>query len=124
MFCLSTAYWGVSVPNIIVKVQTSLASGETTAAAPWMITFQLFNALILINVCDDSCRAEFGHRANVLYFTKYVLADGVVVWRAWVLCHETSGRLLLIPFISLLITFGRREDFTLDQVGWINVIFR
>lgn len=34
---------------------------------------------------------------NSVILINYMVTDGIVVWRAWVLCRRNSGRLLYIP---------------------------
>ncbi|KAJ7588131.1 hypothetical protein C8J56DRAFT_709292, partial [Mycena floridula] len=87
MFILCSAYWAVSVAHCAFSI---LAEGGVSRPTP----YTLMNALVLIN---------------------YVLADGVVVWRAWILCREEYERLLRVPWVllfmmslSVLATIGLR----------------
>ncbi|KAJ3879854.1 hypothetical protein F5051DRAFT_401412 [Lentinula edodes] len=64
MYTMTTLYMAVSIANIIQLIQT-LFFGFSTHNI--INNFPLFNAILLIN---------------------YGLADGVVVWRAWVLCRS------------------------------------
>ncbi|KAJ3894565.1 hypothetical protein GG344DRAFT_40872, partial [Lentinula edodes] len=64
MYTMTTLYMAVLIANIIQLIQT-LFFGFSTHNI--INNFPLFNAILLIN---------------------YGLADGVVVWRAWVLCRS------------------------------------
>ncbi|KAJ3748086.1 hypothetical protein DFH05DRAFT_882375 [Lentinula detonsa] len=68
MYTVTTMYMAASIANMIQLIQ-SLFFGFSTRN---VINIQIFNALFLVN---------------------YGLTDGVVVWRAWVLCrfdHRTA----------------------------------
>ena len=36
---------------------------------------------------------------------QYIITDGVVVWRAWVLCADQSTTVLMVPVVTLIINF-------------------
>ncbi|KAF9068723.1 hypothetical protein BDP27DRAFT_1294856 [Rhodocollybia butyracea] len=74
MYSISSVHWILSVVNIIQNIQFWFLSSNPDKNPPSLIP--LFSALILVN---------------------YVLTDGVVVWRAWVLCSDSSTGALRIP---------------------------
>ncbi|KAL5504110.1 hypothetical protein ACEPAH_8183 [Sanghuangporus vaninii] len=82
MFLLSTAYWVTSVGSEISTLVDTFSSSPDRPTV-WSNLFELFNSLLLIN---------------------YVLTDGVVVWRAWVLCKDGSKKILMVPLFLLLCT--------------------
>ncbi|KZV78960.1 hypothetical protein EXIGLDRAFT_783013 [Exidia glandulosa HHB12029] len=83
MFLLSSAFWTASVANLFLRYQAYFIA-PSPAFARKIDTFStLANAIILSN---------------------YVLTDGVVVWRAWVLCRHDSGRVLYVPCAFLFLT--------------------
>ncbi|KIP09352.1 hypothetical protein PHLGIDRAFT_334043 [Phlebiopsis gigantea 11061_1 CR5-6] len=69
MFALSTAHWAVGVAFLAAK-----ASSLTIINGSLRATFDLMNAVAMIN---------------------FAIADSVVVWRAWVVCKDTSRKPLL-----------------------------
>ncbi|KAL5525816.1 hypothetical protein ACEPAG_7153 [Sanghuangporus baumii] len=83
MFLLSTTYWVSSVGNEISTLVVIFSSSPDRLTV-WSSLFTLFNSLLLIN---------------------YVLTDGVVVWRAWVLCKDGSKKILMVPLFWLFCTF-------------------
>ncbi|KIK53789.1 hypothetical protein GYMLUDRAFT_250113 [Collybiopsis luxurians FD-317 M1] len=79
MFLLSTAYWIASLSTLIQFFQAWFLSADPdTQKTPHYLFF--FNALMLVN---------------------YILTDGVVVWRAWVLCHADGKRALIMCLFLL-----------------------
>lgn len=103
MFALSTAYWAASVANLIAKIQ-SIVIDPSERSTDDIITYHLlFNAVILINVSLQYDQSIF--HLDIIP-PQYVITDGVVVWRAWILCPNTSRWILLIPTISLALTFS------------------
>ncbi|KAH9015145.1 hypothetical protein EDB83DRAFT_243746 [Lactarius deliciosus] len=90
MFSLSTAYLGVSMADLIILIKTWYLvidlSKSTGTRSPTETLLVLFNALAPIN---------------------YVLTDGVVVWRAWIICRDECRKLLRAPIVMLVLTmFG------------------
>ncbi|KAL5485980.1 hypothetical protein ACEPAI_7024 [Sanghuangporus weigelae] len=82
MFLLSTAYWVTSIGSeISTLVVTSSSSPDRLTV--WSSLSELFNSLLLIN---------------------YILTDGIVVWRAWVLCKDGSKKILMVPLFLLFCT--------------------
>ncbi|KAK0499654.1 hypothetical protein EDD18DRAFT_1329813 [Armillaria luteobubalina] len=87
MFSLSTAYWILSVYHIVLLITTSSVHGlslDNIASTYGMQQGTLMNSVVLLN---------------------YLLTDGVVVWRAWVLCHDEYRKSLILPFVFLCLTF-------------------
>jgi len=42
---------------------------------------------------------------NAILLINYIITDGVVVWRAWVLCADQSTAILMVPVVTLIINF-------------------
>ncbi len=42
--------------------------------------------------------------ASGLTIPQYVLTDGVVVWRAWVICRDESKKLLMAAIVMLILS--------------------
>ncbi|KAJ3859017.1 hypothetical protein EV359DRAFT_51476, partial [Lentinula novae-zelandiae] len=79
MFALSTTHWIASIATLIRLIQVwFLAADPDAQSGP--IFLPLFNALILVN---------------------YVLTDGAVVWRAWVLCSVDGTKTLKMCLFML-----------------------
>ncbi|KAJ3926606.1 MAG: hypothetical protein NXY57DRAFT_905376, partial [Lentinula lateritia] len=79
MFLLSTVYWIVSVSTLIQLIQVwFLASDPDAHSAPNYLP--ILNALALVN---------------------YIITDGVVVWRAWVLCSGDGTKALIMCLFML-----------------------
>ncbi|PBL02981.1 hypothetical protein ARMGADRAFT_1024102 [Armillaria gallica] len=94
MFSLSTAYWILTLYNDVNLIATSFLYGVSHD-----VHMPLLNALVLLN---------------------YVLTDGVVVWRAWVICRNEYRKSLILPlvflcltFLSVLVTIGLRVAITI-----------
>jgi len=80
MYTLTTLYTGASIANLIQIFQQSFFQGFSTAP----VNLPIFSALFLIN---------------------YSLTDGVVVWRAWVLCRNDSRAGLYVSLFFLCCAF-------------------
>ncbi|KAI0258881.1 hypothetical protein BC834DRAFT_1036167 [Gloeopeniophorella convolvens] len=82
MFCLCTAHWAVLLADLLALIRAFFlaVSPSPSTMSPLENELTLMNALGTIN---------------------YALADAVVVWRAWVLCHDESSK-LLVALILLL----------------------
>ncbi|KAF8145301.1 hypothetical protein K438DRAFT_1991936 [Mycena galopus ATCC 62051] len=79
MYILSAAFWAYSIAEVIGRMQTYIDPEN----AQWLhfynqvtTPFDLFNALVLIN---------------------FVLSDGIVAWRAWVISRRDFRRCIVIP---------------------------
>ncbi|KAH8980069.1 hypothetical protein EDB92DRAFT_2094657 [Lactarius akahatsu] len=87
MFSLSTAYLAVSIADLIILIKTwYLYVGLSESAgtnSPTETLLVLFNALAPMN---------------------YALTDGVVVWRAWVICRDECRKLLRALIVMLVLT--------------------
>ncbi|PBL02983.1 hypothetical protein ARMGADRAFT_1058229 [Armillaria gallica] len=102
MFSLSTVYWIISLYNdvnlITVQFVHEVPLDDTGTTHALKQGMPLMSALVLLN---------------------YVLTDGVVVWRAWVLCQDGYSKSLIIPLmflcltlLSILATIGLRVAIT------------
>ncbi|PBL02978.1 hypothetical protein ARMGADRAFT_955675 [Armillaria gallica] len=106
MFSLSTAFWILTLYNDVNLIATSFLHG-----ASHDVHMALLNALVLLN---------------------YVLTDGVVVWRAWVICQNEYRKSLILPlvflcltFLSVLVTIGLRiAETVLDDTQHIVIAHR
>ncbi|KAF7357721.1 hypothetical protein MVEN_00818000 [Mycena venus] len=88
MYLLSAAFWAYSIAYTVGRMESfiKIAANEwdfstrVDAVLKWS---PLFNAIIFIN---------------------YVLSDGIVVWRAWVICMRSHRRFMCIPIFFLGLT--------------------
>ncbi|KAI9456053.1 hypothetical protein BJY52DRAFT_609362 [Lactarius psammicola] len=87
MFSLSTAYLAVSIADLIILIKTWYLfvdlSESTEIRSPTESLLVLFNALAPIS---------------------YALTDGVVVWRAWIICRDEYRKMLTAPIVMLILT--------------------
>ncbi|KIK62790.1 hypothetical protein GYMLUDRAFT_242432 [Collybiopsis luxurians FD-317 M1] len=82
MFLLSTAYWMASISTLIQLIQAwFLSPNPDLRSAPNYLPF--FNAMVSIN---------------------YILTDGVVVWRAWVIYSVDGTKALAVCICMLFLT--------------------
>ncbi|KAJ3993200.1 hypothetical protein F5050DRAFT_1714681 [Lentinula boryana] len=79
MFLLSTAYWIASISTLIQLIQVWFLASNSDAQSPPSY-LPVFNALVLVN---------------------YILTDGVVVWRAWVICSVDGKKALTMCLLML-----------------------
>ncbi|KAJ7497632.1 hypothetical protein FB451DRAFT_239495 [Mycena latifolia] len=88
MYLLSTALWAYSVADVVDRMNVYINdllnplnyySGHDTVTK-WS---PLLNALLLVN---------------------YTLSDGIVVWRAWILCLRNHRKYLSVPIFFLVVT--------------------
>ncbi|KAI9433163.1 hypothetical protein H4582DRAFT_2101774 [Lactarius indigo] len=85
MFSLSTAYLVVSIVDLIIIIKTwyLVVDPSDVTRSPTETLLTLFNAFAPVN---------------------YSLTDGVVVWRAWIICRDESRKLLRAPIVMLVLT--------------------
>ncbi|KAJ7282870.1 hypothetical protein C8J57DRAFT_1296814 [Mycena rebaudengoi] len=87
MYMLSAAYWAYSVAGVAQRmlryIDSAVRSGSTPVQSSVLKWSPLFNAIVLVN---------------------YVLSDGVVVWRAWVICMRHHRKYIYIPMFFLGLT--------------------
>ncbi|KAH9052661.1 hypothetical protein EDB87DRAFT_1570159, partial [Lactarius vividus] len=106
MFSLSTAYLAITMADLILLIKTwylvaDLSESAGTTRSPTEAVLVLFNALT----------------------PSSALTDGVVVWRAWVICHESHDirvdecrKLLAAPIVMLgLMTRTSSSSFTISS---------
>jgi len=110
MFALNTVYWILSV--VFTFLQVDSWNNVVTAC------YGSDNAFLCIVREVDASRTPAA--AWLLFFTNillvnYIIADGIIVWRAWVLCSDQSRVVLMIPVVMLaintvayLVTFAGR----------------
>ncbi|KAJ7723557.1 hypothetical protein B0H16DRAFT_339457 [Mycena metata] len=88
MYLLSAGYWAYSVANGVDRTRgfinlaknPAMIQPNHTAVTQWS---PLFNALTLLN---------------------YVLSDGIVVWRAWIICRRDHRKYLWTTIVFLVLT--------------------
>jgi len=86
MYAISSAFWGFSVAYIVGNMQTYIDPGNVEWAkfndrvSP---SLPLFNAIVLIN---------------------FVLSDGIVCWRAWVISRMHYRGWIWLPFVFWFFT--------------------
>ncbi|KAF7376469.1 hypothetical protein MSAN_00062600 [Mycena sanguinolenta] len=88
MYLLSAAYWLYCIAYVADRMQVYIQiatnetdfSSQTDAVLRWS---PLFNASVYIN---------------------YALSDGIVIWRAWVICLRSHRKYMWIPICFLVLT--------------------
>jgi len=100
MYIMCTTHWCLSVANTIMVYKNDFVSPTSVEVSLYLT---LFTTIILVN---------------------YFLTDGVVVWRAWVLCSDRSRWLLKIPIalqcclaVSITITIGFRIRLSVSPIS-------
>ncbi|EJD54811.1 hypothetical protein AURDEDRAFT_119186 [Auricularia subglabra TFB-10046 SS5] len=83
MFMLSVVYWVNSILLLYLVLRAYFLAPSQALLDKLGVWASLGNAIITIN---------------------YVIADGVVVWRAWVLCRADAGRWLYLPVFFLTLS--------------------
>jgi len=88
MYLLAAAYWAYTVANVVDRLYSfiGLALNPSTIVPDHSQVTKwspLFNAVTLIN---------------------YVLSDGIVIWRAWIICQRNHRKYLWITIVLLGIT--------------------
>ncbi|KAF7361630.1 hypothetical protein MVEN_00506300 [Mycena venus] len=85
MYLLSAAYCAYRLADLISRIQFFIEDPQTLQAASTPIThlITLFNALTLLN---------------------YLLCDGVVIWRARLICAANHRKFLYFPLFLLILT--------------------
>ncbi|KAK0465886.1 uncharacterized protein EV420DRAFT_799027 [Desarmillaria tabescens] len=105
MFSFSTAYWIVSICQAVYVITISFVHGIPleSIAFSYGEKQDIMNALVLLN---------------------YVLTDGIVVWRAWVICRDEYSKFLILPLVflcltllSVFVTIGLRVTITTMSVS-------
>ncbi|KAF8502186.1 hypothetical protein F5888DRAFT_1176221 [Russula emetica] len=81
MFALSTIYWVISlvITFLVLRAWFSELDPATHFPPIWL---PMFNAVLLVNL---------------------LITDGVVVWRAWVICSDQNKAILMTPVVILAI---------------------
>ncbi|KAH9168528.1 hypothetical protein EDB89DRAFT_2202879 [Lactarius sanguifluus] len=95
MFSLSTASLAVSIADLVILIKawylvTDLSESSGTRS-PTEALLVLFNSLTAIS---------------------YALTDGVVVWRAWIICRDECRKLLRAPIVMLILTMRTSSSFS------------
>lgn len=114
MFALSTTHWIASIATLIRLIQVwFLAADPDAQSGP--IFLPLFNALILVNVRPVlvffCCAVTESWCYYCLVMVQCVLTDGVVVWRAWVLCSVDGTKTLKMCLFMLGLVVGAYTEY-------------
>ncbi|KAJ7217753.1 hypothetical protein GGX14DRAFT_390528 [Mycena pura] len=80
MYLLSAVYWTYCFVNVTARIQVFV---DPQASVPGLGFTTLFNALILVN---------------------YILSDGVVVWRARLICAPEHRKYMYLPVFIICLT--------------------
>ncbi|KAJ6564536.1 hypothetical protein B0H19DRAFT_79945 [Mycena capillaripes] len=86
MYILSAAFWAYSIADVISRIQAYIDPKNTQWSRFYnQVTtpFNLFNAIVLIN---------------------FVLSDGIVAWRAWVISRRDYRRFIVVPVAFWIVT--------------------
>ncbi|KAF7305972.1 hypothetical protein HMN09_00751700 [Mycena chlorophos] len=86
MYLIATGFWAYSVAHVVGATQNFIAPTNedwATFFARVSVPFNLWNAIVLVNFC---------------------ISDGIVIWRAWVICRRNRRLVLLVPSVFLLFT--------------------
>ncbi|KAK7044000.1 hypothetical protein VNI00_008168 [Paramarasmius palmivorus] len=81
MFVISTIYWGFKISNLVDEIQSLKVLAGNSELPDGFGLVNVFAALALVN---------------------YVVTDGVVLWRGWVLCSMDYRRPLYFPLFFLV----------------------
>ncbi|KAJ6625797.1 hypothetical protein B0H10DRAFT_1761121, partial [Mycena sp. CBHHK59/15] len=82
MYILSVTFWAYSIADVIDWMHVYLNNPVAPNLTPITKWYNLFNAVVLVNI-------RF---------------DGVVVWRAWIICSRDYQKYLYIPLVLLMLT--------------------
>ncbi|KAJ6625780.1 hypothetical protein B0H10DRAFT_1942294 [Mycena sp. CBHHK59/15] len=88
MYILSAAYWVYSVADVVDRMQVFINTPVDRLAF----------------IPDHDQVTKWSPLANALTLINYVLSDGVVVWRAWVICLRKHRKYLWITIVFLVLT--------------------
>ncbi|EJD54812.1 hypothetical protein AURDEDRAFT_119187 [Auricularia subglabra TFB-10046 SS5] len=83
MFFLSSAYWIASVATVVLGIHSFFISPSISLQNKLNVVSSLRSSVVLIN---------------------FVVTDGVVVWRAWVLCRADYCKRLYLLLLLLFLT--------------------
>ncbi len=101
-FLLSTAYWALSVALLMSRISGAQSTGKVSLND----IRTTFNAVILVNCTSLHC-FSFAILTHPIPSMKVLFADGVVVWRMYILCAlDFAKGILSIPILFLGILFG------------------
>ncbi|KAI0245594.1 hypothetical protein BJV78DRAFT_1287438 [Lactifluus subvellereus] len=93
MFALSTMYWISSVVFMFWTI------------AAWFGTLQVDPFKHWHYPGPPAAPRGWPTFTNIVLLINYIITDGVVVWRTWVLCADQSTAVLMIPVVTLIINF-------------------
>jgi hypothetical protein len=99
MYLLSTAYWVFRIADLVSRIQFFEDHPQLSAVTPVTRFLPLFNALMLIIV-----GVLFVACIPLNLDSQYVLCDGVVIWRARLVCSQGHRKYLYLPLFFLALT--------------------
>ena len=102
MYTVSAVHWAVNMA----------ITARSLRADTYLVTS--FELLVIIYLPTINVRHPLSlHLQQMLIAGKYILSDGIVVWRAWVVWGP-SRRLALFtpPLLSLVCTLGKHKQIT------------
>jgi len=88
MYLLSAAYWAYNIADGVDRMNGFIS----VAVNPFQRTF------------DHTRVTEWSPLFNAVTLINYVLSDGVVVWRAWVVCLRNHRKYLWVTMFFLSVT--------------------
>lgn len=100
MYAVSAVHWAMNMAVAATSMEMDRIS---------MTSFEILVVIYLptINVCHP-LRLHLGR--GVLIAAQYILSDGIVVWRAWVLWGPSRRFIVFTPpLISLVCTLGKHK---------------
>ncbi|KAJ7077257.1 hypothetical protein B0H15DRAFT_861942 [Mycena belliarum] len=87
MYLLSAGYWAYSVAGVVNRFRNYIALAADSSLD------QTVNDVL-----------KWSPLFNALTMIIYVLSDGIVVWRAWVICFRRHRKYMCIPIGFLIVT--------------------
>ncbi|KAJ3546295.1 hypothetical protein NM688_g5530 [Phlebia brevispora] len=101
-FMVSSTYWVIQLTEQLVRVYTFFIEPAKRNNLNLSSYAEMFNAIALINASTHS-------QSSMALLTglpiQYLVSDGIVVWRAWVLCKEDYKKALMAPMFFITLTF-------------------
>ncbi|KAJ7495839.1 hypothetical protein B0H11DRAFT_2000814 [Mycena galericulata] len=90
MYLLSAAYWAYSIAEVADRMSFYISAPQ--------------NPLGSIKISNHDNVTEWSPLFNAVILMNFVLSDGVVVWRARVICHGKLRKYLWFTIVFLLLT--------------------
>ncbi|KAJ7745451.1 hypothetical protein DFH07DRAFT_924707 [Mycena maculata] len=90
MYLLASAYWGYCIAVVVDRMLAFIAAPPSARGT--------------IQVPDHDNVTKWSPLFNAVALINYVLSDGVVVWRAWIICQRRLRKYLWIAIVFLMLT--------------------